>query len=61
MADSNFLISYPRNERENMVYSEMVLIKCQQYNEIRNANDHTLDLCVTSRDLKPPSCVEYIH
>lgn len=52
MGDFNFPSSYRRNKCENIVYSEILSIECQQCNEIRNLNDQILDLCYSSIDWK---------
>ncbi|XP_039950975.1 uncharacterized protein LOC120768372 [Bactrocera tryoni] len=49
--DYNLPSSCPQDECANTVYSEMSVANCQQYNQIRNINDRTLDLCFSSIEI----------
>ncbi|XP_049306113.1 uncharacterized protein LOC115066450 [Bactrocera dorsalis] len=51
VGDYNLPSSCPQDECANMVYSEMSVANCQQYNKIRNINDRTLDLCFSSIEI----------
>lgn len=52
LGDYNLPSSYPQASCENTLFSEMILVNCQQFNTIYNNNNKILDLCFSDTDVK---------